>query len=131
MAGRCPDCGGPMKPLAYSEFCPNDCDRKGESLPAWPAHQSAELDDIFLPRSKPDDFSDEEITLDLGPSSLHEDDDGGPIDWTHMIGDLDVDLDGPVSVLMCPDCGSYNTEEFLNCSSGDWHCVPCGHVWYK
>ncbi len=26
--GKCPDCGAQMKPLAYSEFCPNDCDRK-------------------------------------------------------------------------------------------------------
>lgn len=25
---KCPDCGAEMKPLAYSEFCPNDCDRK-------------------------------------------------------------------------------------------------------
>ncbi len=25
---KCPDCGSQMKPLAYSEYCPNDCDRK-------------------------------------------------------------------------------------------------------
>ena len=29
--GKCPDCGAQMKPLAYSEYCPNDCDRKVES----------------------------------------------------------------------------------------------------
>ena len=25
---KCPDCGTEMKPLAFSVYCPNDCDRK-------------------------------------------------------------------------------------------------------
>lgn len=25
---KCPDCGAEMKPLVFSEYCPNDCDRK-------------------------------------------------------------------------------------------------------
>ncbi len=29
---KCPDCGEEMKPLAFSEFCANDCDRKPEAI---------------------------------------------------------------------------------------------------
>lgn len=29
----CPVCGAQMKPLLFSEFCPNDCDRAPTYLP--------------------------------------------------------------------------------------------------
>lgn len=29
---KCPDCGAEMKPLAYSVYCPNDCDRIPELI---------------------------------------------------------------------------------------------------
>jgi hypothetical protein len=109
-----------MLPLAaWSEYCPNDCDRKVEpepvKLPGWPAHN--------------DDFSDEEITLDLGPIVLDkfEDEDVGNIDWSDLM-DADVSME---FIRICSRCGSTNTEAFPNCNNGDWHCVACGHLWYK
>lgn len=34
MSPKCPVCGGPMKPLFQSTFCPRDCDRKSKKE-AW------------------------------------------------------------------------------------------------
>ncbi len=31
----------------------------------------------------------------------------------------------------CPDCFSVDIEPFPQCSSGDTHCVTCGHVWFR
>ena len=120
MAGSCPDCGAQMKPLAFSEFCPNDCDRKPCDLPprGWLCKLKRGHGGPCptYPDLRPDpsaDFSDEETT-----------DPYGSIDWSDL---LDPGQFGPVR--LCPVCGASNTEPFPTAKSGTWHCLPCGHVW--
>ena len=135
-----------MKPLAWSEFCPNDCDKKRQAMEVWNATppNGPDIDfapedfqpggKFFGPNMGGDDFKDEEITLDLGPpssidpSSYNSSQDD---DWAGLDSLLDGLYGADLTIVTCPDCGSQNTEEFPNCLSGDWHCNPCGHVWYK
>jgi hypothetical protein len=55
--GKCPDCGIEMKPLAYSEYCPNDCDRKvqEEVDPEKTPKIVCELDDLDVGPPDPND----------------------------------------------------------------------------
>ena len=117
-----------MKPLAWSDYCPNDCDKK----PAGP-----EPGMCLFPATM-DDFLDEEITKDLGinPAKFNADADDPPleIDWAFVDSDLDLGADlgwQDIGKTQCQDCMSMDTEAFENCTVGDWRCVTCGHVWYK
>lgn len=75
---RCAKCGAEMRPLAYTSYCPNDCDR------LVPRREPLHVDeDFFIPKRR-----------------------------------------------RCPYCRTLDTEPFRDCSAGDWHCNPNGHVWW-